>query len=48
MDILVTLVALAICAIAVWGAISFWTEGGYDRHEPERTAHGPRLDDDDR
>ncbi|MFI6996747.1 hypothetical protein [Nocardia sp. NPDC050175] len=46
MDVLVTLVALAIGAIAVWGTISFWTEGPYEQNHPDPTLRGFRTDDD--
>ncbi|WP_433663983.1 hypothetical protein ACQPW1_18820 [Nocardia sp. CA-128927] len=48
MDIIVTLVALAIGAIAVWGTISFWTEDTYMRNNPDRTLRGCRDDEGDR
>lgn len=46
MDVLVTLVALAIGAIAVWGTVSFWTEGSYKENSPDPTLQGCRRDDD--
>lgn len=46
MDVLVTLVALAIGAIAVWGTISFWTEDSYTQPGPDPTLRGCRSDDD--
>ncbi|MFI6172214.1 hypothetical protein ACIBCN_35930 [Nocardia sp. NPDC051052] len=46
MDVLVTLVALAIGAIAVWGAVSFWSEDSFRQNGPDPTLRGCRGDDD--
>ncbi|WP_405162739.1 hypothetical protein OG203_41795 [Nocardia sp. NBC_01499] len=46
MNLLIVLAVLAIAAMIVWGSLSFWAEGTYQRNHPERTLRGCTGDDD--